>query len=65
MLYKQAWEELKVWVKQQTLWPEQKVCTSAKEETKNILVKMKQLEKRWKIIPPNGRVGEIRRKIDV
>jgi len=51
MLYKQAWEELKYWVKIQTMWPEQRICHSAQEDAKDIQTKMKQLEKRWTIIP--------------
>lgn len=44
--YKQAWEELMIWLEEYFRWPEQRVCTSKEEETKDILEKIEQLEKR-------------------
>jgi len=49
MLYKQAWQELKDYLKESRLLPlEQLRC-------QNILAKMKELEKRWKIIPEKAK----------
>lgn len=43
----ERWEELKDWVRQQFIWPEQKVGISIKREALGTLEKMAQLEKKY------------------
>ncbi len=61
MLYKQAWEELEYWVQEWNRWPEQKLYRTAESDIRDIQTKMKQLEKKWKIIPKKGKI-DVREK---
>ena len=53
MLYKNAWQELRDYIKRETCLPE---YLHQKEHfiRHSILTKMNELEKRWKIIPKKG-----------
>lgn len=44
----ERWEELKVWIRQQFIWPEQKVGITIKKEALGTLEKMAQLEKKYR-----------------
>lgn len=58
MLYKRAWEELKDYIERgMTLLDEQERIRQV------LLTYMKQLEKRWKIIPEKA--GRVKRRIEI
>jgi len=60
MLYKNAWKELKDYIKNRLpLLAGQGVIRQT------LLSKMRLLEERWKITPPNSRTGGVKRRVEV